>query len=361
MDSNDDPYISFDSFGICNHCAKYAEDEKNYVFKGDEGVRKMERIVQRMKLEGKGKAYDCIVGISGGVDSTFLALLARDLNLRVLGVHCDNGWNSELAVNNIENIVKKLKFDLYTYVINWDEFRDIQLAYFKANVIDIEAITDLAFRAVLLNTSSKYNIKYFLSGDNIATESVLPEAWICKDYANLINIHRLFGKIPMKTYPLIKKLKHAFQKRISPVFNVELLNLMDYRKDEVKLRIAKELEWRDYGGKHYESIFTRFYQGYILPNKFGVDKRKAHLSNLICSSQISRVQAIEALQEPIYQREMYLSDRKFVLKKLGFSDQEFDEYIQMLPIEHNKYGLAGTIYDSYPLFKIVRPLIGYFK
>ncbi|HXD76386.1 MAG TPA: N-acetyl sugar amidotransferase [Puia sp.] len=360
MDTNDDPYISFNAAGVCNHCENYRYEAANFVFSGEEGQRRFDSYIRQMKADGKNKPYDCIIGISGGVDSTYLALVAKENGLRALGVHCDNGWNSELAVNNIESIVRTLDMDLYTYVIDWEEFRDIQLSYFKANVIDIEAITDLAFRAVLEKTSVKYDQKYFLSGDNVVTESVLPKAWICKDYQNLINIHKKFGKLPIRTFPILSHWKSAI-KRNNRTVNVTLLNLIDYKKDVVKQRIVSELGWRDYGGKHFESVFTRFYQGYILPRKFGVDKRKAHLSNLICSGQMTKEEAIEELKKPIYDQKMYAVDREFVLKKLGMTNEEFEAYIQAPQVAHEVYGLTQSMYVKYPVLKIARPIVNLLK
>ncbi len=360
MDTNDDPAITFNPAGVCNHCETYEYEAKHFVFSGDEGKRRFDDYIRQMKADGKNKRYDCIIGISGGVDSTYLALVAKENGLRALGVHCDNGWNSELAVNNIELIVRTLDMDLYTYVIDWEEFRDIQLSYFKANVIDIEAITDLAFRAVLEKTSIKYNQKYFLSGDNVVTESVLPKAWICKDYQNLINIHRKFGKIPIKTFPLMNQWKNAIGKN-NRTINLALLNLIDYRKDVVKERIVKELGWRDYGGKHFESVFTRFYQGYILPGKFKVDKRKAHLSNLICSGQLTKEEALAELAKAIYDPKMYQVDREFVLKKLGLSSEELQEYMDAPQVDHKEYGLAQSMYVKYPILKIARPIVNLLK
>jgi N-acetyl sugar amidotransferase len=361
MDTNDDPFLKFDDKGICNHCVTYVQEEKEFVKSGQEGERELQSIIDKIKADGKGKKYDCVLGISGGVDSSYLAYVAKEWGIRPLGVHCDNGWNSELAVQNIQSIVRTLDMDLDTYVINWDEFRDIQLAYLKANVIDIEAITDLAFRAVLKRTAHKYKVKYFLSGDNVVTESVLPRAWICKDTSNLVSIHEKYGCVPLKTYPLMTPLKELYYDKTNPTESLALLNLMDYKKDHVKEVIKTKLGWRDYGGKHFESVFTRFYQAYILPNKFGVDKRKAHLSNLICSGQITKAEALEELKEVYYPDEMMRIDKEFVLKKLGFSEQAFEEYMKADPILHEHYGIGKTIYDRYKVLKLIRPIVNLIK
>ncbi len=361
MDTNDDPFIKFDDKGVCNHCTTYAQEEKEFVKSGKEGELALQSIIDRIKADGKGKKYDCVLGISGGVDSSYLAYVAKEWGIRPLGVHCDNGWNSELAVQNIQSIVKTLDMDLDTYVINWEEFRDIQLAYLKANVIDIEAITDLAFRAVLKKTAHKYKVKYFLSGDNVVTESVLPRAWICKDTSNLQSIHEKYGSVQLKTYPLMTPLKELYYDKTNPTESLALLNLMDYKKDYVKEVIKTKLGWRDYGGKHFESVFTRFYQAYILPNKFGVDKRKAHLSNLICSGQITKVEALEELKEVYYPEEMMRIDKEFVLKKLGLSEHAFDEYMKAEPVPHQHYGIGKTVYDKYRFLKLIRPIVNLIK
>lgn len=205
MDNIADPNIMFDNQGVCNYYYDYFEKEKKHVIKGDEGMAMFNEKIAQIKADGKNKAYDCILGLSGGVDSSYLAYLAKKEGLRPLVVHFDNGWNSKLAVKNIENIVSKLDFDLYSYVINWEEFRDLQLAYLKASVIDIEVITDHAIKAVLFKLAAKYKINYFLSGFNIVTEGILPSAWVFNksDAANIVDIHNTYGKIPLKTFPLL--------------------------------------------------------------------------------------------------------------------------------------------------------------
>ena len=221
---------------------------------------------------------------------------------------------------------------------------------------DIEAITDFAIYSTLLKLAVKYNIKYILSGNNIITEQVLPRSWIFKDNKNLIDIHSKFGKVKLKTLPLFSRNKMRFINKWHGIEVIELLNYMDYNKEQVKKTIIQELDWKDYGGKHYESIFTRFYQGYILPNKFKIDKRKAHLSNLIFSGQITKEEAIEELKKPMYNDEMEKEDKEFVLKKLGLREFEFEMLMSLPPKSHKDFNYTKAFFEQYPYLKIFRPL-----
>lgn len=357
MDTISDPNISFDAKGISNYYYQYLDAEKTYVRKGAEGADALNKLITAIKQSGAGKKYDCITGVSGGVDSTYLSYMARQWGLNPLVVHFDNGWNSELAVKNIENIISKLGFDLYTLVVDWEEFKDIQLSYFKASVVDIEAITDHAIVATLHKLAHQYGIKYILSGNNIVTEATLPPYWIWNkaDHVNLRDIHRKHGKVPMKTFPLFT----TKVKKLSKMKGVEVvypLNNIYYNKAEAKKTIIEQLEWRDYGGKHYESVFTRFYQGYILPVKFNIDKRKAHLSNLIFSGQIDKAHALEEIQKPIYEEEVFLSDYEFVLKKLEFTEAEFNQWLQEPRHEHSEYAVEQSVWDKYLLLRPFKKL-----
>jgi len=351
MDNIADPNITFDEKGICNYYYEYLKAEKEQVFKGAEGEIKFKEIITQIKVDGKGKKYDCILGVSGGVDSTYLAYLAKHEGLRVLCVHFDNGWNSELAVKNIQSIIEKCGFDLYTYVIDWEEFKDIQLAYLKANVIDIEAITDIAIFSALDIICKEKKIKHILDGRNVVTEITLPNSWVCKNTSNLKDIHKKFGKIPLKTYPIMSPIRRRLVARLKPFVSWPLLNYVDYNKEMVKKLISLELGWRDYGGKHYESVFTRFYQGYILPNKFKVDKRKAHLSNLIFSHQMTKDEALIELEKPIYPIHLLQTDKEFVCKKLGITQEELQIYINSPAKMHSEYALSISLFDEYPILK----------
>lgn len=361
LDTNDDPGLEFNESGICSYCLSYDKTaNKNNLNLKEHNDEKLEHIIERIKREGINNEYDCILGVSGGVDSTYVAYKAKEFGLRPLVIHYDNGWNSELAVMNIENTVKKLDLDLYTYVNNWNEFKDIQLSFFKASVVDIELITDQAILAIVHKTARKYNIKYILSGSNIATEEILPSHWHHWkiDVLNILSIHKQFGKIKIKTYPILGFWEHIYSTRILKIKNINILNYLNYSKDEAKEIIIRDLDWRDYGGKHYESIFTRFYQSYILPKKFKIDKRKAHLSTLICSGQISRESALIELQKPIYDPDKLQDDYEYVLKKLNLTEEEFQKLMELPIKKHLEYPSYITKHYKYQswLSKIVRPI-----
>ncbi len=364
LDTKDDPEIKFDTEGVCNYCHEYERLAERQVL-SPEGKREMlNSIVESIKKDGRGKEYDCIFGISGGTDSTYLACEIKKLGLRPLVVHFDNGWNSELAVKNIENVLNKLGLDLFTYVVDWEEFKDIQLSFIKASVIDIELVTDQAIMAVLYNEAVKRGIKYVVTGHNFVTEAILPKRWYHTklDVLNLKAIHKKNGKIKLKTYPTFNYLKKAYSNNILKLKIVSLLDYLDYNKDEAKKIITEQFGWRDYGGKHYESIFTRFYQGYILPVKFKVDKRKAHLSTLINSGQMSREEALKEIARPPYEPEQLEKDKEFVLKKFGFSEKEFDEIMNMPVRSHLEYASYLKYHYKYEVWlskkmkPITRPL-----
>lgn len=359
MDTIADPDISFDDNGICSYYYEYKQKEQWFVPAKEEAEIKLAEIVQRIKQEGNGKKYDCITGISGGVDSTFLCLKAKELGLRPLIVHFDNGWNSELAVKNIEQIIAKLGFDLYTLVVDWNEFKDLQLAYLKASVVDIEALTDHAIAGTLYKIAAENNIRYILSGYNIVTEGILPKYWVFdkSDSVNIRAIHKKYGTVPLKTYPLFGLKERKYFAGVKGIETVNLLNYLPYNKAVVKEIIAKELGWRDYGGKHYESVFTRFYQSYILPVKFGIDKRKAHLSNLVFSGQLTKQQAAEELARPLIEQSQLQEDYGFVLKKLNLTQQEFENIMHQPRREHTDFATIQSLFKTYPLLKIFKPIV----
>jgi N-acetyl sugar amidotransferase len=362
LDTTDDPNIVFNNEGVCNHCLRYDRDKLWYLKSGNEAKELIDDVIGKIKAYGQNRKYDCLIGLSGGVDSSYVAYMAKKFGLRALCVHFDNGWNSELAVMNITNIVNKLGFDLNTYVVNWEEFKDLQLAYLKASVIDIEVLTDHAIYGSMFKIAKDNDIKYVLGGHNVVTEGILPYHWTYNkhDYINIKAIHKLYGQLQLKTFPFLdRKMKRFIA--TSGVEFVNYLNWLPYVKDDVKKTLMKELDWRDYGGKHYESVWTRFYQGYILPEKFGVDKRKAHLSSLICSEQMSKHEAIEELKQPIYDAEQLKIDTEFVLKKLGLSAAEFDSLMKLPVKDHREFDTEGSFFNYYPILKPLRPLWEAFK
>ncbi len=356
LDTDDDPSMTVDAEGRCNYYTAYKAAEAENVPPPQEGEAQLQALAAQIKVDGRGKQYDCIMGLSGGVDSTYVALQARRLGLRPLAVHLDNGWNAELAVMNIEQIISRLDIDLHTLVIDWEEFRDLQRSYLKAGVIDIEVISDHAIFATLYKLAAKYGIKHILSGTNVVTEQVMPSHWIFnkQDHVNIRAIHKAFGTVPLKTYPFIDLRVKKWDQMVLGVTRHSILDWVPYNKAEVKVRIQEELGWRDYGGKHHESIFTRFYQGYILPKKFGVDKRKAHLSNLIYAGQITKVEALAELAQPSYPVEQQKEDRVFVTKKLGFTLEEFDAIMTAPPVPHDHYEVERSVYEMYPALKPLR-------
>jgi len=328
MDTTD-PEIQFDKKGICNHCYQYDESIKKFVFDGEKGKEKLNHIVNEIKKSGKGKEYDCIIGVSGGVDSSFVAYKVKELGLRPLAVHLDNGWDSELAVKNIELFLKKLDIDLYTHVLDWEEFKNLQLSFLKASTPDSEIPTDHAIWAVLYEMADRIETKYVIFGGNIRTESHLPRSWSHghMDWKYIKSIHNEFGNLPLNTFPHMNFLR--YNRNLIFLKSIDILNYIDYSKKEAMDILEKELGWKYYGGKHYESIYTRFYQGFILPRKFGYDKRRTHLSSLICSGEINRLEAIEELKTEPYPAELQSQDKEYVIKKLGISDHEFDRIMKL--------------------------------
>ncbi len=325
MDTTD-PDITFDDLGVCNHCKNFDIIKEHYWFPHN-GQERLQKIVQEIKEYGKDKEYDAIIGLSGGIDSSYLAYWAAREGLRLLAVHVDGGWNSELAVKNIENIVKKLNIDLYTFVVDWPEMRDVQLSFFKANVANQDVPQDHAFFAALYNFAIQKNIKYVLNGSNLATESILPRAWghNAMDIAHLKGIHKRFGTLILKKFPLVSFFKYyIYYPYIKKMEVIRPLNYMDYNKEKSMEIMSKELGWTYYGGKHYESRFTKFFQAFWLPEKFGYDKRKAHLSSLIVSGQISRKDALKEMEKPLYEEKELDRDKELIAKKLGISKQELE-------------------------------------
>ena len=346
MDTTD-PNIVFDENGICNHCKDYFEKEKKFVFKGEEGKQKLKETINKIKEDGKHKEYDCVLGVSGGTDSSYVAYLAKKLDLRVLLVHLDNEWNSKVAEKNIRNIVEKTGFDMHMCKADWEEFKDLQLAILKASVVDIEMVTDHAIIATIYRVANKRRINYILTGINVATEGIMPKSWVHRknDLRNIKAIHKKHGKVKLKIYPTMSRFRLLYYRFFKGIQLVSFLNYVDYNKKEAKKILHSEFGWEDYGEKHYESIFTKFYQAYILPTKFNIDKRKAHLSTLICSGQITKEEALKQLERLLYEKNELERDKKYILNKLGLSEEEFEELMKLPIKKHEEYGTDEWIYS----------------
>jgi N-acetyl sugar amidotransferase len=346
MDTSD-PLIIFDDAGNCNHCNTYLAQLPSVLHKGEEGRVELNQMLEKAKLSGRGKKYDVIMGVSGGVDSSYVAYCAKDFGLRILAVHLDNGWNSEISVKNIENCIKYLDADLYTHVIDWEEFKSLQVAYLKAGVVDIEALTDHAIRSIIFKLTDKYKIEYNLNGYNYSTEGILPKAWVYNklDLKNIRSISQIFGAKKIKTFPGMALSKYIYYRAFARIKPIDILNMIDYKVDEAISDMEKKMDWQYYGGKHHESIFTKFYQGYILPQKFGIDKRTAHYSTLICSGNMTRDEALIRLEHDIYQPNELAADMEYVLKKLGLTETAFKKIMQEPVKNHLDYPNNNSLFQ----------------
>lgn len=348
--------ISFNKDGICNFCTEFFFENLNTKKLNANGLQaKLNVTIQSVKTAGKKKRYDCVIGLSGGVDSSYLAYLTKEYNLRPLAVHLDNGWNSELAVSNIEKVCKKLQIDLITYVIDWNEFRDIQLSFLKASVANSDAPTDHAIFAILYRIAKKHNIKYILDGVNTNTEYVrkdmMDAGYTHIDFSQIKGIHKKFGKEPMKTYPSMSMFMKFVNQTVLGIKQISLLNLLDYNKAVATTTLMDKIGWKPYDGKHHESLFTKWHQLVYLPNKFKFDIRKLHYSDLILSGQMERQDALDALAvNPItaIQKEDLCI---YVRKKLGLTQDQYNAILNAQPKSYDDYPNAKWVLDLYNRIK----------
>ena len=338
MDTSD-PEIQFDSAGVCNHCTQCLKRIEKEVKTGDEGAALLDALVSKIREHGRGKEYDCVTGVSGGVDSTSVLLALKKLGLRPLAVHFDNGWNSELAVQNIRLALDKLEIPLRTHVVDWEEFRDLQLSFIKASVPNWEIPTDHAIHALLIRTALRFGIKYVIGGGNVATEGIMPLSWtyFSPDLRHIKAIHRRFGNGRMSTYPTLPEWKFLYAVLVRKIRVIPILNYLNYNKENAVSELTSQLGWRPYGAKHFESVFTRFYQGYVLPKKFGFDKRRPHYSSLIMAGEMSRDAALESLKKASYAGHDVGAEQEYVLKKLKLSEEQFARIMAMEPRSHLDY------------------------
>ena len=356
MDTTD-PEISFDENGVCNHCREFDEVTSKRWFPNDEGAKKLEVIYEKMKKENAHKDYDCILGLSGGVDSSYLALKLYEAGIRPLVVHVDGGWNSELAVQNIENIVNYCGWHLHTIVIDWEEMRDLQLAYLKSAIANQDVPQDHAFFASLYHFATKYGVNYVISGGNLATESIFPKTWEgdAMDAKNLLYIQKKFGTKKLKKYKTVSFFEYYFYYPfIKKMKVIRPLNFMPYIKSEALQELKDKLGYKEYARKHGESVFTKFFQNYWLPMKFGYDKRKPHLASLIVAGQMSREEGLKELDKPLYDEKELKEDKEYIAKKLGVSDEKFEQILQM---PSHKYSDFPNMTEKYDRMKKVQNFV----
>lgn len=344
--------IKFDQHGICNYCTEFLERSGHIIQNIDnkyDSNQRLSSIINKIKKDGIGKKYDCIIGVSGGVDSSWVLVKAVELGLRPLAVHMDNGWNSELAQNNIANLVNGLNVNLYTHVIDWTEYKSLMQAFFDADVIDVELLYDNAMLAVNYQQARKYGIKYILSGSNQATEGMrIPKSWTWFkfDKRNIYAIASFFGNVKIETFPSIGTLGFIYFEFVRGIKWLSFLDNFAYNKFDALEVLQRDYGYKPYPYKHYESIFTRFYQGYILPRKFGIDKRKLHLSTLVISGQITREKALEGIEGIPYlsDREQQL-DIEYFIKKMNWTQDSFKDYIARPEVSHAKYPSEKKLWD----------------
>lgn len=330
MDTTDSK-ITFDENGVCDHCRNFDKNIAPYWRPNENRFDELEKVAARIRKDGRGHDYDCLLGLSGGADSSYLAYIAKEvMHLRPLAFVVDTGWNLNVAVENIEKIVKGLDLDMYTLVVNWKEMADFQLAMFKSQISSQDAPQDQAIFAGLYNYAAKHGYKWILTGANSSTEFIRPPLeWIyMNDQRMYLDIHRRFGKIPFKTYPLCGILRNRIWNRyVLHMRRFYPLDYVIYDKAEAEKFLNEQFGWTKYANKHYENVFTRFYEGYYLPHKFGFDTRKNVYSNQILAGTMTREEALAMLETNPYDPDLMEQDKEYIAKKLGISAREFDEII----------------------------------
>jgi len=348
MDTTD-TQIVFDANGVCDHCTNYYQQILPNWHTDERGRAELMRIVDRIRKDGAGRDFDCIIGMSGGIDSSYLTYIAKEqLGLRPLVFHVDAGWNSQVAVNNIERLVDALGLDLYTTVIDWEEMRDLQLAYFKAGVPHIDTPQDHAFFATMYQFAERHKVRHILTGANYSTECIRnPVEWMYyqSDSTQLLDIHRKFGTRPLRTFPITSILKHKVWLRyVKRIAVLRPLNYVPYLKAEAMQLLEEKFGWQPYPQKHFESRFTKFYESYWLPKKFGYDTRKVQYSSLIVTKQMTRQEALARLAKPAYDELGIHHDVEYVATKLGISGEELDGYLTAPNRSYHDYKSQKDVY-----------------
>lgn len=345
------PQIKIDENGKCDVC--YVNEQRISAVKLQRSDFFLEQMIQKIKVSRTGD-YDCLIGVSGGADSTYLVHLALEWGLNPLLLHVDGGWNSKIAVENIRNLVETTGFDYVCEVLDWNEMRELQLSFIKSDVLDIDLPFDNAMLAYNYSIANKFGIKYILNGYTTETEGILPEGFTHYklDKRNLKGIYKKFTGKSIQKIKLVGTFDHIYYDKIKKIRFVYPLDWINYSKEESTALIQERYAWQSYGAKHYDNVFTRFYQGYILPNKFSIDKRISHISMLICSKQITLEEAKKMyLSNPYYpNKEMEMDDLNFFIKKLGLSHQEFEEYMGRPAISHRNFKSDLDYYDFFRPF-----------
>jgi len=338
MDTSD-PGITFDSNGNCNHCSEFINKRAHFSYQGEASDTMLSELLRSMKAAGRNKKYDCIVGLSGGVDSSYTAWKAKEMGLRVLGVHLDNGWNSIEANQNIRNIATKLNIDYECVVLDWQEFKQIQAAFLRASIPEADTPTDIAILAILHKMAAKHGVKYILSGGNFATEGILPKHWHynAKDLRYFKHICSNFGPVKLRSFPTFGFVKEAYYKLFKGIKMIYFLNYLPFDKTQSMSLLKEKLDWKEYGGKHYESKYTGFIQSYYLYNKFNIDYRRATLSSQICAGTIQRDEALDMLKNKPYVEDRISVEMKYIAKKLDFSDEKFNALLMDEPHWYTRF------------------------
>jgi N-acetyl sugar amidotransferase len=349
MDTSDS-HILFDKQGVCDHCNTFFKDIKPNWHTDERGSLQIKNIVKKIKKEGKGKDFDCIMGMSGGIDSSYLLYLAvKKLGLRPLVFHVDAGWNSQEAVNNIEKMVDQLGLDLYTEVIDWEEMKDLQLAYFKAGVSNIDTPQDHSFFATMYKFANQHNVKYILTGGNYSTECVRnPLEWMYyqSDSIQLKDIYKKHGKGKLKNFPITNILWHKlYLPYIKGIKLIRPLDFMEYDKEAATQFLVDEFGYQRYPQKHFESRFTKFYEAYWLTEKFGYDTRRVQYSSLILTGQMTREDALENLKSTAYDLDTIEDDFEYIATKLGISVDELQKYMDQPNIKNSEFKSQESIYS----------------
>ncbi|EKD28647.1 MAG: hypothetical protein ACD_79C00252G0012 [uncultured bacterium] len=364
MDTTD-PDIYFDSDGNCNHCNRVINSIKAKKWLPNvENEKQLNLIIDSIRKNTKHLKYNAVIGLSGGVDSSYLAYyLVKRFGLKLLAIHVDTGWNRDISVSNIENIVKQLGIDLYTHVVNWEEMKNLQIAFLKSGVPNQDIPQDHAIFAVLYSEAKKYKIPYTISGFNLATESILPHSWgyDAMDAIHIHDIYKRFGTSKLKDFPFINFWNYEVCLRLGRRIVVSPLNYIAYNKNGAKDLLIKELVWKDYGDKHFESIWTKYFQSYYLPVKFGYDKRRAHFSSLIMASQMKREAALEKLKSLSYDPLMINEDKEYIAKKLGLAYEEFIKLEKVPNTPHEKYKSWNSYMNILNAFTKTLKILGFKK